>query len=206
MTPFQSVLGALLLLSAASTFTACTDPGSEPSEKIETAPAGNVDTLPSAVEMPVRYCTYNEWANERTAAWLATATEEAMTREIESSFKNLRKTALHIWSAEYLWLQVLKDEPYDANPTKDFEGNTDELIKGWLEASAAFRAYAERLDESELSGTRGSTPLAVTDIIQHCMNHSTYHRGQLITMGRQAGLTDPPQTDFIHYVRRMQNP
>ncbi|MFN2424735.1 MAG: DinB family protein [Cryomorphaceae bacterium] len=34
------------------------------------------------------------------------------------------------------------------------------------------------------------------------MNHSTYHRGQLVTMGRQAGLSTPPQTDYIFYVRK----
>jgi len=38
------------------------------------------------------------------------------------------------------------------------------------------------------------------------MNHGTFHRGQLVTMGRSLGLTDPPKTDFIHYLREKNNP
>jgi uncharacterized damage-inducible protein DinB len=37
-------------------------------------------------------------------------------------------------------------------------------------------------------------------IIHHVMNHSTYHRGQLVTMGRELGFMDPPKTDFMQYI------
>jgi uncharacterized damage-inducible protein DinB len=33
----------------------------------------------------------------------------------------------------------------------------------------------------------------------HCMNHSTYHRGQIVTMGRNLGFTDAPMTDYNFY-------
>ena len=33
------------------------------------------------------------------------------------------------------------------------------------------------------------------------MNHGTYHRGQLITMLRQTGVTNLPATDLIVYYR-----
>lgn len=161
-----------------------------------------------AREIQGRYAAYNLWANGQLADWLAAAPADAWTIEIESSFNSLQKTALHIWSAEYLWLQVLLDEPYDDNPTKNFHGEPNELVAGWLQASARFAEYVASLSEEAIAGTRGSgsdrPPLSVSDIIQHCMNHSTYHRGQLITMGRQAGLPSPPQTDFIHYVRSQQ--
>jgi uncharacterized damage-inducible protein DinB len=38
-------------------------------------------------------------------------------------------------------------------------------------------------------------------MIHHCMNHSTYHRGQIVTIARNLELTDPPSTDFMRYVR-----
>jgi uncharacterized damage-inducible protein DinB len=31
------------------------------------------------------------------------------------------------------------------------------------------------------------------------MNHSTYHRGQIITIGRNLGFTDAPMTDYNFY-------
>lgn len=41
-------------------------------------------------------------------------------------------------------------------------------------------------------------------IIMHCMNHSTYHRGQIITCMHQLKITEIPQTDFIYYLRNYQ--
>jgi uncharacterized damage-inducible protein DinB len=35
----------------------------------------------------------------------------------------------------------------------------------------------------------------------HVFNHGTYHRGQLVTMLRQVGVTEIPQTDYIAFVR-----
>jgi uncharacterized damage-inducible protein DinB len=153
-----------------------------------------------------RYTQYNEWANTQMTEWLAQASEEQFSQEIESSFSTLKATLIHIWNAEYLWLQVLKSEPIGAMPSASFEGSKAELLQAVLETSERFQAYVGGLDAAGLAASvpSGSSTLAVADIIQHCMNHSTYHRGQLITMGRQAGLQSPPRTDFIHFVR-LQN-
>jgi uncharacterized damage-inducible protein DinB len=151
-----------------------------------------------------RYTAYNLWANEQMAAWLRTASEEDLNREIESSFSSLKETVIHIWSAEYLWLQTVKDETTDNSPAKNFNGSKDELLDGWLLAPENFSNYVKTMSMAELQSkrqrSRGEGYLLIADMIQHCMNHSTYHRGQLITMGRQAGLKDPPRTDFIYYV------
>jgi uncharacterized damage-inducible protein DinB len=42
----------------------------------------------------------------------------------------------------------------------------------------------------------------VYEVVMHVFNHSTYHRGQLVTMMRQLGENNLPQTDFIHFTRR----
>ena len=46
----------------------------------------------------------------------------------------------------------------------------------------------------------GDFDLPQPDMIQHCLNQSTYHRGQIVTIARKIGLTDPPMTDYILYV------
>lgn len=163
-------------------------------------------TLHAQDHLLSRYTAYTVWADKALAEWLSTATDAQWEQEIPSSFSTLRGTALHIWSAEYLWLQVLRNEPYTDNPTRDFQGSNADLLAGWMAASEAFHQHVEGLSMEELAGTRGGdddrAPLRVEDIIQHCMNHSTYHRGQLITQGRQAGLQHPPRTDYIHFVGR----
>ena len=37
------------------------------------------------------------------------------------------------------------------------------------------------------------------EYIMHYANHSTYHRGQVITIGRSLGFTDAPMTDYNLY-------
>ena len=38
-------------------------------------------------------------------------------------------------------------------------------------------------------------------MIMHCLNHSSYHRGQVVTQMRELGLEDIPRTDLIHFQR-----
>lgn len=151
-----------------------------------------------------RYADYNLWANQQVANWLNTASEEQLNQAVESSFSSLKETIIHIWGAEYLWLQVVQEQAYDQSPAKSFEGNRSDLLKGWLSASKNFSKHLKNMTVSELQALRpkskGKGFTRISDMIQHCMNHSTYHRGQLITMGRQVGLDKPPRTDFIYYV------
>ncbi|HMX78573.1 MAG TPA: DinB family protein, partial [Chitinophagaceae bacterium] len=42
----------------------------------------------------------------------------------------------------------------------------------------------------------------VWQIVLHVVNHSTYHRGQLINMLRQVGVEKLPHTDFIYWTRK----
>jgi uncharacterized damage-inducible protein DinB len=38
-------------------------------------------------------------------------------------------------------------------------------------------------------------------MLQHVVNHSTYHRGQVATMLRQSGATPPKAMDLIAFYR-----
>ena len=151
-----------------------------------------------------RYTAYNHWANQQFADWLRAASEEDLNREIESSFSSLKETVIHIWNAEYLWLQTVKGESADNSPARNFNGSKEDLLDGWLQASENFSNHVKTMSLADLQTkrprSRGDGYTVIADMIHHCMNHSTYHRGQLITMGRQAGLKDPPRTDFIYYI------
>ena len=50
-----------------------------------------------------------------------------------------------------------------------------------------------------------SYSIPVSGIVIHCMNHSTFHRGNLITMMRNMGMLEFPATDFIDYLRTKTN-
>ena len=151
-----------------------------------------------------KYVSYNHWANEKIAEWLSNLDEEVMYKEIESSFKSLAATVKHIWSAEMGWLQVIKEEPWDNSVIIEFSGDTKTLLKSWLSTSRAFRDHILTLEGQQFREKKKASKereFTIEEIVHHTMNHSTYHRGQLITMGRQAGLVNPPRTDYIYYIR-----
>jgi uncharacterized damage-inducible protein DinB len=59
--------------------------------------------------------------------------------------------------------------------------------------------FTSSTDYINLKGKKFSQNNA--EIILHCMNHSTFHRGQLISMLRHVGYTDQSASDFILFLR-----
>jgi uncharacterized damage-inducible protein DinB len=152
------------------------------------------------------YAAYNLWANQTLVEWLKTKPSESWTKEVASSFPSIHETIIHIWDTERFWLCTLKQLP----PPPSFrhvkyEGTPEEAMGELLKQSVEFNEYVNSMwDTDLLEDCHLDTPwvkgtLAKYEFIQHAMNHSTYHRGQLITIGRNAGLTDAPMTDYNYY-------
>ena len=66
---------------------------------------------------------------------------------------------------------------------------------GGLDAASVDRV----IDYKLLSGAEGSTPLC--QMLQHVVNHASYHRGQVTTMLRQLGATPAKPMDMIAFYR-----
>lgn len=154
------------------------------------------------------YAAFNVWANTEIVNWLKTKPLDLMEQELASSFPNLKMTLLHIWGAEKIWLERLQGESPTVILFQTFTGSTEEVFEGLLQMSAAFQRHVqtesiedlERISDFRLiNGTEDRQARA--GMIHHCMNHSTYHRGQIVTMARSLGLTDPPSTDYMRYLR-----
>ena len=151
---------------------------------------------------------YNYWANTRIVKSILEAGEEKADIEMNSSFPSLRKTLYHIYDAENVWLLRMKALPYSWPPSTVFNGSLEEFCDLLLKNSVDFKEYVHGLNEKDFTRNvsySNSTGVAfstsVQDIITHCMNHSTYHRGQLVTMLRIAGHTTFEPLDYIGYVR-----
>lgn len=159
------------------------------------------------------YASFNLWANTRMVNWLREKPAELLYQEVPSSFPSLEKTLLHLWDGQFIWLERLNNRPVSDFPSKTFSGSASDVFNGLLASSEQFNNFVAALPEEAFSQPRTyrqfngedyATPCA--EIIQHCMNHGTFHRGQLVTMGRCLGLTDPPKTDFTLYLRAKNNP
>ena len=161
-------------------------------------------------ELLRQYATFNIWANQKMFDWLKDQPETLLETEVSSSFSSLKKTVLHIWDAEDAWFFRLNGQAVPGFPSQDFSGTTADGFHRLLAISTNILSLISKKSEEwfdedfsyhSFAGLLFSNPRR--DSIHHVLNHSTYHRGQLVTIGRSLGLTDPPSTDFIAWKRTL---
>jgi uncharacterized damage-inducible protein DinB len=157
-------------------------------------------------ELMKKMAAYNTWANQQLVEWLDSADSTQWIAYVESSFSTLELTVRHLWNAEFAWLTTLKKEPWRSAIEKDEVMRQKDILYGFLKTSSDFEKFVQVMNDADFNEVRkiGKDGVEVTlaDIIQHVFNHATYHRGQLITMGRQLGLTTPPRTDYIYFLTK----
>lgn len=154
------------------------------------------------------YATFNTWANDRICSEIILLTNEELHQEMKSSFKSIRETVLHIWDAQDIWLERFEGTSPTKWPSASFNGSKIELIDGLMASSEALEAKAfeygkqqlkKKVNYTTMKGISGTSPLY--QMLLHVVNHGTYHRGQLVTMLREAGKTEIPATDLIAFYR-----
>jgi uncharacterized damage-inducible protein DinB len=153
------------------------------------------------------YVLANKWAIITVVDWLRTKPTAALEEKIPSSFPGIRESLVHIWDTERFWLSVIRREPAPVSfRMTGFSGTTEEVLDGIVATSREFADYVNSLSEEELCEivdldtpwVKGSK--ARYEFIHHCMNHSSYHRGQVVTIGHHVGFHDAPMTDFSFYL------
>ena len=157
----------------------------------------------------IELADYNIWANDIVQGWLNALADEQWNQTIVSSFNSIRETALHLTGTESVWLDRLNkvEAPVWLPPV--FTGTKKEMLDRWNNASHNIKSFVEKFDETKinekldfkrLNGDQYSMPYH--QVFAHVFNHSTYHRGQLVTMLRQAGFTNVSSTDLLGYYRK----
>ncbi len=158
-------------------------------------------------ELLTQYAAYNLWAHQKIIDAINLLDEEQVNQEIISSFPSLFKTVLHLWDAENIWWQRLKLQEHVERPSDTFTGNFAELQKKLLQQSVLFQEWVSNANEMQLQHVfayqrnKEQYKEQVCQMLLHLFNHNAYHRGQLVTMLRQLGVTKIPSTDFNGYLR-----
>ena len=157
----------------------------------------------------LQFATYNRWANQLLLETINALNEEEQKRELASSFPSLHQTVLHMWNAESVWWQRLKLQERIVYPWDYFSGSMQELSEKLLEQDQLWIEWISNAQEHMLEHVclyqntkREQFKQPVYQMVHHVMNHNSYHRGQLVTMLRQLGITKIPQTDYIVWSRR----
>lgn len=159
-------------------------------------------------DMILQYVQYNLWANSRIVSVFQSQPDEWAERHVPGSFPSARLTLLHIWDAEFLWMKRLDGVSLGAFPSKNFTGNMAAVYAGLLGNSGDLLEYVQSkpdafFDETLVFKTLsyGEQSEKARNMIWHCMNHSTFHRGQLVTIARQLGIEKIPPTDLVFFLR-----
>lgn len=150
-----------------------------------------------------QYVAYNAWANEKICESVIVLSQDQLHLALKSSFDSIYKTVLHVYGATFLWRKRLNREENLQLPIDVFEGDAKLLTQAWMDEDQQWLIMVGKLEPDRLSeiltykNLKGETfRLPVYQIIQHVVNHGTYHRGQLVTLLREVGVNKIPATDF----------
>lgn len=135
---------------------------------------------------------YNNWCNEQMISLLE--------KHPEAYSERAQTLMAHILNAHHIWITRIQRIDSKHGVWDTF--TIDELTRYNRENFEASMYVLERFDYEYLLtyvNTKDETHTnRVKDILFHIINHSTYHRGQLMTELKQQGATPIP-LDFTYY-------
>jgi len=152
---------------------------------------------------------YDTWADLKLLEVIAPLTGDQFKKDMHSSFGGIQGTLVHILSANRVWLYRWMGKKPESLKIENFPA-VEIVKKQWETYQCEINNFLQSLTEeklnaplqySDMKGNTYSQPLYQQ--MQHKVNHSSYHRGQLVTMLRQLG-TAVVSTDLIYYIRQKE--
>jgi uncharacterized damage-inducible protein DinB len=152
---------------------------------------------------------YHYWARDRMIEAVDTLTADQYVKDLGSSFKSVRDTVVHTYGAEWIWYERWAGHSPTALPDvtmfpdvatlrtawKTLERNVRLLVDALASANELDRVFRYRMMDGH------ETESAFSHMLQHVVNHATFHRGQVTTMLRQLGAPAPKPQDLIRFYR-----
>ncbi|MGP4106795.1 DinB family protein [Virgibacillus sp. L01] len=154
---------------------------------------------------------YHVWANNKFFGRLKELPEEIYSQEIQSVFPSIAETLSHIYITDTIWIGAMHEGNFDqiqSSVVKAAEAtkgkNLEELEVMFTELSERYKEFLNSEDDLDRPMAPehphfGQLETQLSDLVQHVVNHGTYHRGNLAAMIRQLGHPSVP-TDYIHFL------
>jgi uncharacterized damage-inducible protein DinB len=151
------------------------------------------------------YAGYNLSVNQQFVNWLSGKSDEQLHQEAPSSFSSILKTLNHIWGMEEYWYSIICRKTDFINRYGVEDLKKEEIFQGLVNRSQILADEIKSFSECDLvEKIKVVSPWFEAnqsryEYIQHFVNHGTYHRGQIVTIGRNIGITDAPGTDYLFF-------
>ena len=148
---------------------------------------------------------YSAWANLKLLNAGLSAAE--LEQEMHVSHSNVLATLRHVYDAERVWLDCVRtpDEGIYVLPQEpSLEHSLDELKNHWPKIWEGYcewiKGLAENVLDSEiiLELPNGQHRFSREKILRHILDHSQFHRGQVVAMIRALGHR-PPAINRMDY-------
>jgi uncharacterized damage-inducible protein DinB len=159
------------------------------------------------VQDAVNLYDFNAWADRRTLDACSVLDDAQFVQDLGNSFPSIRDTLVHVMLVEWVWLERWNNRAPDKYPPAAEFPNLTSVHTRWTEIERNLLAYVASLKSDDLQKvvhhkTMAGVPQAqpLWQMLQHLVNHGSYHRGQVATMLRQSK-AKPSSTDLITFYR-----
>ena len=155
---------------------------------------------------------YHYWARDRLFVALDALTEEQLRRPLGNSFTSVFDTVVHLCGADWIWRSRWEGESPMALPKPASYDDLAKVRAAWQDEERRIRAIVNRLGPEGVlrpieytgwDGKRQAQPF--WQMLQHVVNHGSYHRGQITTMLRQLEMPPAKSMDLIAFYRERAN-
>lgn len=154
---------------------------------------------------------YHVWANKKFFQRLKELPRDIYDQEIQSVFSSISKALVHIYMADTVWLGVMQENSMEEiqdsiaiaqDKTKD--KSLEEMEKLFQSLSEEYQKLLNNVSDldKEISPVHpkfGRLDTQFSELVQHVVNHGTYHRGNLTAMIRQQGYSSV-SNDYVFYL------
>lgn len=154
------------------------------------------------------FAGYELWATKTTVEWLKTKDATLLETPVVSSYGTIKDTLKHMWDTSAWWLKNLRGE-HPSLTFGPFECNESvaEVLEGVVKQAEELMELVSSMTPEQLAQTypvtipfTGDFNIPGYEILSQITHHTTYHRGQIVTMGRHLGITDASNTDYMFYL------
>jgi uncharacterized damage-inducible protein DinB len=156
-------------------------------------------------ELLAQQFEYSLWASMKILEAVERLPVEVIEKDRGSSFGGILGTLTHVFQADRVWWRRFNGE---ALVTLMQPGETFDLARlktEWPVVLGEFVAWIRAQDDSKFEEKLNWRNLKGEDktevmykILLHVVNHGTYHRGQVITLIKQAG-GEVVSTDLVYF-------
>lgn len=163
------------------------------------------------MKLLIEQLRYNQWAVRQYIEVLRQVDSAQFKGNMNSSFSSIHETLGHMLWVEELWYERwqghLVKKLFDSknNPSLEIlESRFAEIHTKQIQLLESHADGSENRRISYVNFQGQKWEYNLSQLVQHLVFHSAYHRGQIATMLRQIGRV-PPKTDYLVFIDELSS-